>query len=114
MIKRYWVPVLCSGLFLANGIAIDDHAQASTKASVQSHIAAAKNAAYEPGNDLTVLYDTVVLRPRRAAVRRNQTFRQWLKRVLLRRDRALNGARSREKHSITFTISGAPSNPPGR
>jgi len=59
MIKRYWVPVLCSGLFLANGIAIDAHAQASVKASVQSHVAAAKNAAYEPGNDLTVLYDTV-------------------------------------------------------
>src|SRR5437870_12899946 len=59
MIKRYWVPVLCSGLFLANGIAIDAHAQASVKASVQSHVAAAKNAAYEPGNDLSVLYDTV-------------------------------------------------------
>src|SRR5437762_2840315 len=58
MTNRYLVP-LCSGLFFANWIAIDANAQASTKASVQSHIAAAKNAAYEPGNDLTVLYDTV-------------------------------------------------------
>src|SRR5439155_5928166 len=58
MTNRYLVP-LCSGLFFANWIAIDANAQASTKASVQSHIAAAKNAAYEPVNDLTVLYDTV-------------------------------------------------------
>src|SRR5207244_11352267 len=40
-------------------MAIDANAQASGKASVQSHLAAAKAAAYEPGNDLTQLYDTV-------------------------------------------------------
>src|SRR6184192_3338015 len=59
MIKRYWVPLLCSGLFLANWIAIELDAQTPIKPSVQPHIATAKNAAYEPGNDLTVLYDTV-------------------------------------------------------
>src|SRR5438477_5311139 len=30
-----------------------------SKGTVQSHVAAAKAAAYQPGNDLTVLYDTV-------------------------------------------------------
>src|SRR5437870_6120695 len=59
MMKRYLVTLFCSALFLANWIAIDLNAQAPGKASVQSHLAAAKNAAYEPGNDLTVLYDTV-------------------------------------------------------
>jgi len=46
-------------LFLATRIAIDANAQTSGKAGVQSHLAAAKAAAYEPGNDLTVLYDAV-------------------------------------------------------
>src|SRR5438046_10446356 len=59
MMKRYLVTLFCSALFLANWIAIGLNAQATGKASVQSHLAAAKNAAYEPGNDLTVLYDTV-------------------------------------------------------
>ena len=59
MMKRYLVTLFCSALFLANWIAIDLNGQAPGKASVQSHLAAAKNAAYEPGNDLTVLYDTV-------------------------------------------------------
>ena len=35
------------------------NAQTSGKSAVQSHVAAARDAAYEPGNDLTVLYDTV-------------------------------------------------------
>src|SRR5881296_3822201 len=59
MMKRYLVTLFCSALFLANWIATDLNAQAPGKASVQSHLAAAKDAAYEPGNDLTVLYDTV-------------------------------------------------------
>src|SRR5438034_5917252 len=57
--KRYLVTLFCSALFLANWIAIDLNAQTKGKASVQSHLAAAKAAAYEPGNDLTVLYDAV-------------------------------------------------------
>ena len=59
MMKRYLVTLFCSASCLANWIAIGLNAQATGKASVQSHLAAAKNAAYEPGNDLTVLYDTV-------------------------------------------------------
>src|SRR5213595_1689558 len=58
MMKRYLVTLFCSASCLANWIAIGLNAQA-TKASVQSHLAAARDAAYEPGNDLTVLYDTV-------------------------------------------------------
>src|SRR5438034_10696149 len=57
--KRYLVTLFCSALFLANWIAIDLNAQTKGKSAVQSHLAAAKGAAYEPGNDLTVLYDTV-------------------------------------------------------
>ena len=58
MTKRYLASLLCALFFLA-WIAIDANAQASGKAAVQSHLAAAKAAAYEPGNDLTTLYDTV-------------------------------------------------------
>ena len=43
-------------LLLAAAVA---NAQTSGKPAVQSHLAAARDAAYEPGNDLTVLYDTV-------------------------------------------------------
>ncbi|HYR91170.1 MAG TPA: MBL fold metallo-hydrolase [Terriglobia bacterium] len=57
--KRYLAPLLCSVLFLVSWIAIDANAQTSGKAAAQSHLAVAKAAAYEPGNDLTVLYDTV-------------------------------------------------------
>src|SRR5437016_13822243 len=57
MMKRYSASLFCAVLFLA-WIAIDANAQAG-KAAVQSHVAAAKAAAYEPGNDLTQLYDTV-------------------------------------------------------
>ncbi|PYS26665.1 MAG: MBL fold metallo-hydrolase [Acidobacteria bacterium] len=58
MTKRYMASLFCALFFLA-WIAIDANAQASGKAAVQSHLAAAKAAAYEPGNDLTTLYDTV-------------------------------------------------------
>src|SRR2546428_1256448 len=58
MTKRHMASLVCAFVFLA-WIAIDANAQASGKAAVQSHLAAAKAAAYEPGNDLTTLYDTV-------------------------------------------------------
>src|SRR2546428_11500862 len=58
MTKRHMASLVCAFVFLA-WIAIDANAQASGKAAVQSHPAAAKAAAYEPGNDLTTLYDTV-------------------------------------------------------
>jgi len=57
--KRYLARVFCTVLFLANWIAMNANAQTSSKNALQSHLAAAKDAAYEPGNDLTVLYDTV-------------------------------------------------------
>src|SRR5437879_9821351 len=62
MMKRYLIPLFGAVLFLA-WIAIVANAQASGKASVQSHLAAAKAAAYEPGNDLTQLYDTFCAPP---------------------------------------------------
>jgi len=57
--KRYLAPFICMVLLLATSVAFDANAQTSGKASVQSHLNAAKAAGYEPGNDLTVLYDTV-------------------------------------------------------
>ncbi len=50
------VTFLFCSLLLAAAAA---NAQTSGKSAVQSHLAAARDAAYEPGNDLTVLYDTV-------------------------------------------------------
>src|SRR5207244_12772209 len=58
MTKRHMASLFCA-LFSLAWIAIDANAQSSGKAAVQSHLAAAKAAAYEPGNDLTTLYDTV-------------------------------------------------------
>ena len=57
--KRYSVPLFCTVLLLGTWVAIDANAQTAGKTGVQSHLASAKAAAYEPGNDLTVLYDTV-------------------------------------------------------
>src|SRR2546425_3824627 len=57
--KRYLVTLSCAVLLLASWIATEANAQTRGRTAAQSHIAAAKAAAYEPGNDLTVLYDTV-------------------------------------------------------
>ena len=57
--KRYPAVLSCAVLLLASWIATEANAQSRGKTAAQSHIAAAKAAAYEPGNDLTVLYDTV-------------------------------------------------------
>jgi metallo-beta-lactamase class B len=57
--KRHLAPLFCIVLFVAFWTAADANAQAAGKAAVQRHLEAAKNAAYEPGNDLTLLYDTV-------------------------------------------------------
>ena len=57
--NRYLALLLCIMLSLATWIAIDANGQGSVKTAAQSHLAAAKAAGYEPGNDLTVLYDTV-------------------------------------------------------
>src|SRR5947208_16450813 len=57
--KRYLVTLSCAVLLLASWIATEANAQTRGRTAAQSHLAAAKDAAYEPGNDLTVLYDTV-------------------------------------------------------
>src|SRR5205809_2982246 len=57
--KRYLVTLSCAVLLLASWIATEAHAQTRGRTAAQSHLAAAKAAGYEPGNDLTVLYDTV-------------------------------------------------------
>ena len=57
--KRYLGVLFCTVLFLTASMVVDANAQTSGNAAAQSHIAAAKAAAYEPGNDLTVLYDAV-------------------------------------------------------
>jgi hypothetical protein len=56
MMKRNSAPWFCTMLLLT--ISNMANAQGS-KAAAEPHLAAAKAAAYEPGNDLTVLYDTV-------------------------------------------------------
>jgi metallo-beta-lactamase class B len=57
--NRYLTVLSCALLFLTTSLVIDANAQTSGNAAAQSHIAAAKAAAYEPGNDLTTLYDAV-------------------------------------------------------
>ena len=58
--KRFLVPVFSTVLVLTLSLAIDASAQNSEKSpAVLSHVNAAKAVAYEPGNDLTTLFDTV-------------------------------------------------------
>src|SRR5216684_1880073 len=61
--KRYLALLFCSVSFFCNGICMVTNAQTPAKAgektAAQVHLAAAKAAAYRPGDDLTVLYDTV-------------------------------------------------------
>src|SRR6266478_2351498 len=57
--KDYLSLPFCIMLLLASGFSNPAYAQTSLNAAAQSHLAAAKAAAYEPGNDLTVLYDRV-------------------------------------------------------
>src|SRR5262245_12600329 len=56
--KHYLASLFCIVLLLTTMVVVDATAQ-TISAAVQSHIAAAKAAAYEPGHDLTQLYDTV-------------------------------------------------------
>ena len=51
--KRYGVVVFCSALLLASWVVLKAAAQAS---SAQAHVAAAKAAAYEPGQDFTNIF----------------------------------------------------------
>jgi metallo-beta-lactamase class B len=56
--KRVLKTVFGLGFVLVTASAITN-AQTGSKAAAQTHINAAKTAAYEPGNDLTVLFDTI-------------------------------------------------------
>jgi metallo-beta-lactamase class B len=55
--KRYLAPLFCVALVFTAWTPSDANAQGSGTA--RSHLAAAKDAAYEVGHDLTFLYDTV-------------------------------------------------------
>ncbi len=61
--KRYLVFLFCSVSFFCNGVCkvaiAQTPAKTGEKTAAQFHLAAAKAAAYRPGNDLTVLYDAV-------------------------------------------------------
>ena len=57
--KRYLAPLFSVVLILTISIAMDTNAQAQSRAAAQAHIQAAKDLAYEPGNDLTDVYDTL-------------------------------------------------------
>ncbi len=58
--KRYMAPVFCVVLLLT-GIAINANAQA---AKARTHVAAAKAAAYEPGQDFTHEYEELCVEPK--------------------------------------------------
>src|SRR5438132_2103626 len=51
---RYFASLFCAVLFLADWTAITAAAQVST---AQPHVASAKAAAYEPGQDFTLIFD---------------------------------------------------------
>ncbi len=56
--KRYFI-LFCSAFILISWVGSEANAQGQSRAAAERHIAAARAAAYEPGHDLTVLYDTV-------------------------------------------------------
>jgi metallo-beta-lactamase class B len=55
-VKRYLAPLVCSVLLLASVDLWKAHAQ-SANAQAQAHVAAAKAAAYEPGQDFTNIFE---------------------------------------------------------
>jgi len=58
--KRLWTNLFCAGVVFTLGITVGTAAENSEKSpAVLSHVNAAKAVAYEPGNDLTTLFDTV-------------------------------------------------------
>ena len=57
--KRDLAVLSCTVLLLAGWFASEANAQTPAKTAAQNHIAAAKAVAYVPGEDYTVLYDTV-------------------------------------------------------
>ena len=68
--KRYFAPVLFIGLFCAAWIATKAFAQANN-AAAQSHLAAARALAYEPGHDYTGSFEVICVQPQPAGARGN-------------------------------------------
>ena len=66
--KRYLAPLLFIGLLSTSWIARNAFAQANN-ASAQSHLAAARALAYEPGHDYTGSFEVICVPPRPAAPR---------------------------------------------
>jgi metallo-beta-lactamase class B len=64
--KGYLMPVFCSVFFLAGWIPIEADAQG---ANAQSHAAAARALAYEPGHDFTFAFEVICAEPRPAGQR---------------------------------------------
>src|ERR1700674_1184144 len=64
--KRRWIFVFCSVLFLAGSFGISAQAQ---PAEAQKHVAAARALAYEPGFDYTFSFETICAEPRPAGAR---------------------------------------------
>src|SRR6266436_1598513 len=64
--KRHWMFVFCSVLFLAGSCGISAQAQ---PAEAQKHVAAARALAYEPGFDYTFSFATICAEPKPAGAR---------------------------------------------
>jgi metallo-beta-lactamase class B len=66
-VKRYWSPLVCGVFLLASVEPRNANAQAAN-AQAQAHVAAARAAAYEPGQDFTNIFELCAEpRPSRAA-----------------------------------------------
>src|SRR5881392_3277047 len=64
--RRRWMFVFCSILFMAGSLAIRAQAQ---PAEAQKHVAAARALAYEPGFDYTFSFETICVEPQPAGAR---------------------------------------------
>ena len=58
--KRYLLPLLCGVFLLAGWIAVESNGQSPT---AKAHLAAARAAAYEPGQDFTPAFAAVCVAP---------------------------------------------------
>src|SRR5262245_30216078 len=68
--KRYFAPALFIGLVCAGLITTQAFAQANN-ANAQSHLAAARALAYEPGHDYTGSFEVICAQPQPAGARGN-------------------------------------------
>ena len=107
--KRFLAYLFCGVLFFTLAIAIEANAAENSADSpaVQRHIAAAKAVAYEPGNDLTTLFDAVCAPALDPKGPKEPNVQEKNNTALRRRDRASNGGLSRGRRSTTCTTSEA-------